>query len=527
MVRDLQRLGFASPAKSPWVLADYSVEVNGKLFASHRGVNVNAVDALRAIQGELQTLSADYEYEAREATDLAELEASGLATEAELARLRELQASLAKKSEPITAAALKSSGAEPWYEEHHEKFTPAKIRNETVQTLEIGLTTQEGLKSGSKNPLYFWADGRKYLLTSEVDPLADGTQVQTFQISAAEMQANPLTRRRLTEVGIGMVGNDLNKGDEPDRARFQRVTVVADGEPIYDSRKVPQDRNRLANLALIPPAHRDDAGQVVTNEVKEHQVTLWKSSELLPKGAGPLEQLAGDTPLEPAVLNDLPFSSEALPLIVYGSEGDDEDPSTPRRRKRKKSPGTSLTLFLPAPSNSGKSNPRPVQPLPGPNAPVLSNIRVNPAIAILRDGDQATVTWQVSGNTSNVSSYRVDLFAVLPHKAVPLIGTPLATQTGIAPLQAPAPGGRSTMQARPPAISVAAVRSQLSGAEGSYLYVQPKVTALNANGTAIVSGFGSILPLFPAGYTSPPAALVVPGPLFIGRPTTARRRHFK
>lgn len=531
-VRDVQHLGFASPARSNWVLAKYSVEINGKLFAAHRGVNVNAADAQRAIQGNLQELSAEYEFGAREAADVADLDAKGLATEAEQARLAELKASLAQISAPLTTAALQLSGALPWFEEHHQDFRPAAIRGETIGALEISLTTQDGAKSGSKNPLYFWADGRKYLLTSEVDPLADGRQVQTFQISAAELQANPLYRRRVTEIGIGMVGNDLNKGPEPDRARLARVTVTADGVPIYDSRKVPGDHQRLANLAFIPPAHRDDSGSVVINEEKEHQVTLWKSAGLLPEGSGPLEQSPEDTPLEPSVLNDVPFSDDPLggsPFIVYAGDASpngDQHSVTPRRRKRKPGPSTTpvqigLTISVPASSRRSPLPPRPIQPRPGPNAPVLTNIRVNPAVAILRDGDQATVTWQVSGNTSKVNRYRVDLFAVLPHKQVPLIGTPVSTQRGISPLQSPTAGSAHTMQARPPAIRVAAIQGQLSGAESSYLYVQPKVTALSANGTALVSGFGSILPLFPAGYTSPPAAAFVPGPALFGRPTTA------
>jgi hypothetical protein len=520
-VRDVLRIGFASPAKSAWVLAAYSVEINGRLFASHRGVNIDAMDARRAIEAELLDLSDDYEVEASEAADLAELEARGLASEAEVSRLNELKAALAAKSEPITAAALQSSGALPWFDENHEDFQPVGIKGETIGTLEVGLTTQDGEKSGSKNPLYFWVDGRKYLLTSEVDPLADGRQVQTFQISAAELRANPLHRRRVNEIGIGMVGNDLNKGDEPDRARLARVTVMADGVPIYDSGKTPDDRRTLSNLGFIPPAHRDNAGRVVVNEVKEHQLTLWRSSALLPAGSGPLEQLPEDSPPEPAVLNYIPQENPAeSPFLIYGAgDGNDNQRSTPRRRKRKPSPVFNFTINLPAPAPGPALPPRPIQPQPGPNAPVLSNIRINPAIAILRDGDQATVTWQVSGNTLNVSRYRVDLFGVLPHKRVPLIGTPLSTRGGIAPLQAPASGGRSTMQARPPAISVAAIQSQLSGAEASYLYVQPKVTALGADGKALVSGFGSILPLFPAGYASPPSARVVPGPAFIGLPT--------
>ena len=515
-VRDVQRIGFASPGKSAWVLADYQIEINGRLFASHRNLNADCAALRRAIQAELQTSSVDYEFAAQEAADLAAIEASGLASDAEAARSRALRTSLGESSERLTAAALRAGGALPWYSESHEAFQPADIRGAKIRTLEVGLTTQDGGKTGSHNPMYLWADGHKYLLTSEVDPLADGRQVQTFEISSADLEANPLTRRRLTEIGIGMIGNDEPQGREPDRAKLRRVTVVADGVPLYDSRKTADDHATLMKLAFIPAAHRDDSNRIRKNDVTAEETTLWRSQALLPEGSGPLEEDPEDVPAEPSVLNDVPpADSSTPPLIVYW-DGDDDQPSTPRRRKRKRRPGTPVTtIFLPTPAPAGSARPRPITSQPGPKAPVLTNIRINPAVPILRDGDQATVTWQVSGDTSKVNRYRVDLFGVLPHKAVPLIGTPLSTQRGIAPLAAPSRGGSRTLQARPPAIRVSAIRSQLSGAEASYLYVQPKVTALKADGTVLVSGFGSILPLFPAGYTSPPAAVVLPGALIL------------
>jgi hypothetical protein len=190
-------------------------------------------------------------------------------------------------------------------------------------------------------------------------------------------------------------------------------------------------------------------------------------------------------------------------------------PSVPAPRKKK--PGASNTTpasttpsaggTTPVAGNgSGPAAPRPVVPTPAPAAPVLAAIKVNPAIPILRDGDAANVTWTVSGPTASVASYRVDLFGVLPHKNPPLINTPLATLSNVPP-------GSGTQLARMPAIQVSKISGQLPGASAQYLYVQPKVTALASNGTAIVSGFGSILPLFPASTPSPYPASLLPGQL--------------
>jgi len=514
-VRDIQRVGFASPVRSNWVLADYTVKVNGRVFASHKGVQADPTAVRRELEAELGSLASETEYQAREAADLAEIVATGLATEAESARARELQASLEPASKRLTELSLRLNGAMPWFVETHEQFKLPDIRGRMVQSVEVGLVTQEGGETGSENPLYFWVDGRKYLLTSEADPLAGDRQLQTFQISAAELDANPLYRRRIDRIGIGMVGADTQQGKEPNGARLRRVTVTVDGEPIYDSRQVPADRDTLLATRFVPPAHYNNAGEVAVNEEVDGDLTLWRTSNLLPEGAGPLEDDPADTPPEPAVLNDVP-QFENPPLIIYLGGEDDDDPSTPRRRKPRKKPGAA-SVTIPAAAPRSQRRPRPITALPGPQAPVLTSIRINPAVLILRDGDRPTVLWQVAGATGNVSSYRVDVFGVLPHKAVPLINTPLATQLNIRPGSAPAAvGGVRTYQARPPAINVGAIRSQLVGAEESYLYVQAKVTALSANGTALTSAFGSILPLYPAGvpaFPPPffPGAIALPG----------------
>lgn len=515
-VRDVGPPGFASTGNTAWVLAGYALELNGLPYVEHQGLNADVRAALRTQQSELLANTTEYETQGRQALELVELETAGLASTTEVEELRTLQASLGAVGEQVQAAALRSTGLLPWYVEQHEQFKPHEIPGKPIRRLEIGITTAEELRnggrSGTANPVYFWADGRKYLLSSEDDPLLDGRQLQTFEISAAELAANPLVARRLTEIGIGILGRD-EREQGPDRAKINRVTVLADGEPIYDSRRNDGDRQHLQSISFVPPVHRGPKGNISAHATNDQQTSLWKSTNLLPEGASPLEEIAEDQPAEPGVWSEPP-PDDSSPLVIYLDL--DGDSRNPRRRKRKPRPGTPATaLNVPVPAPAGKPKPRPVTPQPGPNAPVLANIRINPAVAILRDGDTATVTWQISGNTANVRSYRVDLFGVLPHKNVPLINTPMATLTNIPPLKATTAGGSRTLVAVPPAINVAAIQSQLVGAEAQYLYVQPKVTALSANGTALVSGFGSLLPLFPKGYTSPPAAIVLPGAIFL------------
>lgn len=526
--RDVAKIGFASRGKSDWILQDYAIEMNGKPLASHTGMNARCQLIQQANQQSLQEAIEEYETLSRDSKDKEAAVLSGLASDAEIVILQELQKTLAEKADTINDLAARITGALPWYTHQGEDFPPAPIKGDLIHTLEVTLVPQETDRSGSRNPLYLWADGRKYSLTSEADPLVSGSVPQTFQISAPELEANPLTRRRVHEIGIGMVANDDPRSKTPDRVRLQRVLVRADGEPIYDSDQTPADIETLKKIALIPPAHRDEKGKVVVNKTTPSYLTLWRSGHLLPEGAAVVdpnpaaEEPAAATPSDPTA------SEPQVVFVPYDNNG----LNAPRRRRLPRRNGrtpvvvnvnlpssptppalTSTTppaTLSPSNNNAGKTTPRPITPTPAPAAPVLANIRINPAIPILRNGDQAAVNWQVSGDTSNVRSYRVDIFGVLPHKNPPLVGVPLATQTNIPP-QATSAGGTQTMLARPPAIAASNIASKITTVENLYLYAQPKVTALAADGTALVSGFGSLMPLFPSQAASPYNVVLVPG----------------
>ncbi|HEY1049671.1 MAG TPA: hypothetical protein VGE39_07950, partial [Prosthecobacter sp.] len=139
-------------------------------------------------------------------------------------------------------------------------------------------------------------------------------------------------------------------------------------------------------------------------------------------------------------------------------------------------------------------------PLPPPAGPLISGVRIAPTTPIVRDGDAVNVNWTVGGNPSGIASWRVDLFAVLPHKPAPVLATPLATLVGI-------PAG-ATATVLPP-LNRAAVAGLLipGSAEALYLYVQPRVTALGPLGNVITAANGSLLPLFPAGTTTAAVSL--------------------
>jgi hypothetical protein len=141
-------------------------------------------------------------------------------------------------------------------------------------------------------------------------------------------------------------------------------------------------------------------------------------------------------------------------------------------------------------------------PLPPLDAPLISGVRISPATTIVRDGDPVTVNWTASGGTGRIAAWRIDLFGVLPHKAVPVLPIPLAsiplTPSGFVP-----PGVSTPVSRVMPAINRTNIAALLSGAEALYLYVQPRVTALDSFGFVVTSANGSLLPLFPSGVTVP------------------------
>lgn len=570
---DPQRSGFASLGKSDWILQSYSIQINERTVASEKDINLRPQQIQRENQARLQEKTADFEAALSEVSRLEATALTGLGTDAELEQLQTRQDELNTVADDVNRLASVVNGALAW---HQSGNTPP---DDAIRSIEVTLTPQDVPQSGSRNPLYLWIDGRKFALTSEADPLTGFPRPQTFGIAAPDLVANPVSRERVKQIGIGMIASDASPPGIADRARLQRVQVFLDGKLFYDSARVAADKDLLKRIALVPTVTRNEMGEYEPTGAGGPLVTLWKSAMPAPRGLpenpefpqepGSLDPSGVDPgegtpqsepdpatgqptnfdpdsgeplvpdpdvpnaftlpPVPPPVLSLAPFDDSGLnaprrrrarprnkrtPIVINITT-----PSVPAPRKgRRGKPGSTTPATAnnppgksgtgtPGSNGSGPSAPRPVVPAPAPAAPVLSAIKVNPAIPILRDGDPSNVTWQVSGPTTNIASYRVDLFGVLPHNGAPLINTPLATLPNVPP------SGSQSLLARMPAIQVSKIQGQLPGAAAQYLYVQPKVTALSSNGTAIVSGFGSILPLFPSTATSPHALSQLPGGL--------------
>lgn len=456
---DLQRIGFASQGRTDWVLAGYRIEVNGKLFAANGIVDARAQEKLASSRESLMKMLPEYEAKFKKPT-LTDAEKAALKTEHALVR----------------ALSGRVVGAVPWFEETSAAFKPAPMQGTKVESLRVTLTVGSGAQPGTRHPLYLQAGARKFLLTSESDPLSDEAVPQLFDVAEFELALNPLTKESLSVPGVGVIGSGAPTNKIPDRAQLQRVLIESDGQTVYDSDQKPDDQKALPSLWLTPAAHLDEAGNVVQTPATASEVPLWKSGM---KGSA----TPPVTPLpEPPMIVGPPVG---LPPLL-----------PPVRRVflvGPPPPGGGLLGFLDLLAHL-------LLPLPPPAAPLISGVRIAPATAIVRDGDAVTVNWTVGGDTSLIAAWRIDLFAVLPHKPAPVLITPVATFIG-------APAG-ATSVVMPPIVraNVAALLAPGS-AEALYLHVQPRVTALGTLGNVLTAANGSLLPLFPAGTTTAAVSL--------------------
>ena len=237
---------------------------------------------------ELRKLLSEAEPLALQVLEGEAYEKAGLASDTDKADLEQARKQLATLEDPINLLRGQAEGYYPWYLEEDEAFKPRKSQEGPIRTVQVKLLAGGAKNSGSKNPIYLKARGRKYLLTSAIDPLASDPELQEFTITRDALNFDPVTSAELqpSEIGIGMLGNDDPYDRIPDRANVQRVILEVDGEETYDSEKVAQDRSTLAAVSLIPPVHRDNVGFAVKNPTSPREVFLWKPGMPMPEKSG-------------------------------------------------------------------------------------------------------------------------------------------------------------------------------------------------------------------------------------------------
>jgi anti-sigma factor RsiW len=231
-VGDISTIGFASTGEGDWILSGYKIEINGKLFAENSELERNAGEQHRAHRQKLDDLLERHLALVRQLEDGQASAKLGL-TDSALSD-EDIDRQLARSAAPVNDLSGIVTGAYPWYSEPQELFA-TKRETSPISSLIIRLNVAPQPQSGSQNPIYFDAKGKKYLLSGEADPLVDDQPWQVFQLREQDLSHDPLWHEDLRDIGIGMLGSELSLGQVPDRAAVARVVVEADRAAIYDS----------------------------------------------------------------------------------------------------------------------------------------------------------------------------------------------------------------------------------------------------------------------------------------------------
>lgn len=515
---DIHGIGIASKGASDWVLQGYTIEVNGKLYASNDSAEMRASEIQKANKDQVQTLLPAHESLTQEVTELQAYVDTGFAGDADKEDLEAKKAELTEAAGPLAELAGRVAGTYPWFREEADEFQPADVEGPVAKDVTVTLITGGDDKPGTTNPVYLKVGGQKHLLTSEVDFLGDDPGEQKFRFSAADLAESPISVAALDEIGIGAVGSDRRFGDTPDRAKVQRVIVEADGNPVYDSEDKPLDRRTLDAIWLIPPAHRDDSGQLVENESTEVMVHLWNSGMKLEQPIVPV------LPPEPVPLIPVenPFAQQELDLQQGQLDLAQDQLQLERDKLALERQRLLQNLLQGINPFGGSRRVQPGLPVPivinftPPTPPIPPVIQTNPSpvvnnatirnVKILQPGllqhlDRLTVQWDVDGNTSRISQFRVSLNVVSPHLG------PVGKLQGFAARGTLAATGLATGNRRTltlPPLNLTSGNPNLVNVVGNaimHCYLQPEIAALDSNGALVPTTptvTGPLSPVVPA-----------------------------
>jgi hypothetical protein len=464
-VADISRVGIASRGAADWVLEGYEVQINGQPFAAKMGIGVAAKTAQDAARTKLAALAARIARAGGENAGLKALARVKLATADESKRWEDARAAVA----PLLAekARLESQlqGAAPWFEDagfqspwRQGAAPPAAKRMKVV------LVTANHWGAGTKNYVYFRTGGHKYLLGSPERPLSQTLGPQTFALNLA---AGPLAAADLRGWAVGMLGNESARGRAPDRWHPERILVMIDGRIAYDSEDNPLDRNSLRAIRLIPPAHADQSGTIVVDAPVARETCLWEAGKgqgLDPTGRVPLalpapgdpqapqaesaaaggpagpqpapdvpqtlfpgEAPLADAPLPPAAGPNLPGDLNINIAVASGdpwagnpADGDNWNPDGDAWTPDDNTDDSGDTG-----ADTG-GDPLPNVPPPVGPPPQVTNVVV--AHGCQTDDPSFQVKWDVSGDETQVSNYRVSLYLFYPDKPFPVGNAALLLQ---------------------------------------------------------------------------------------------------
>ncbi|MEZ6081310.1 MAG: hypothetical protein R3C56_38250, partial [Pirellulaceae bacterium] len=312
-VGDISKIGFASTGQSDWKLAGYVIEINDQLFASNNSVDAGPEEVMAQDEQTLTDSLPRREVLVNQLDEYEALASAGYLSDTEQLDWEAARTEVASLDGPIQWAGGRLMGQYPWYEEQAAEFDVSGAP--VMKPIDVTLVTSSKAQSGTLNTVYLLAGAKKYQLASSTSPLRNGPESHHFQISAIDLERDPLDESDLKQIGIGVVGGGHRFAEAADRAKLDRVLVSVGDQPAYDSELELDDRITLGQIELLPPAHVDDSGKVVENVMtSDRERPMWRAGDRLaaPRTPSSVPAVASQPePEPPTVLTPSPFAAVA------------------------------------------------------------------------------------------------------------------------------------------------------------------------------------------------------------------------
>ncbi len=483
-ISDISRIGFMSRGESKWVIDTYEIEINGRLFARNEGLAASvdaAQTAARERLAELEPLISPLKAEAEDIQLLAEAE---LTTDEDEARLTELDETLRPMLQEQNRILRQLNGTYPWYQE--AAFESPWRAGSPIEQLRVSLATAEHAGADTRNYVYYRTGGHKYLLASPMNPLSSENGLRVIPL---DLDDGPLTAADLRGHGLGMVAHVEPYGGAPDRWHPQRLLVEVDGSVVYDSDQNDLDRMSLGAIRIIPPAHIDETGNVVTNEPVERETYVWAAGQgqgLDLVNGGAVELPGPDDEEFPLPEPGLPYDEEEYTDADYYDGFEDQFEPFPGEVWYEEEwtyvdPGMGPDDIWIDPIGWDDVGGTPWWDILDFVDRLIDIITGNPAgvpvqvenVRLVNAGGFWDVQWDVFGDDSQVISYVVEVLTLQPHETPAITGVASFDLAAAWQRQRPVPVG-----------VVAAAEGQVAGGGGDPLlaYLMPRVTPITAAG---------------------------------------------
>ncbi len=444
-VSDISRIGLISRGESNWVLAAYEIEINGRTFAANDEVNASVDEQQEAARTRLGEVNLEISPLETEAEDIRMLVEAGLATNTDVARLEEIDEALVPLAKERNRLERQLEGSYPWYEE--SAFESPWRTGEAVQEVRVTLVTAAHAGADTRNYVYYRTGGHKYLLSSPINPLTPESGLRVLRL---DLVGGPLTTDDVRGHALGMLAHANPYGEAPDRWHPERLLVEVNGSAVYDSDQIESDRRSLMAIRIVPPAHFDETGNLVANEPVERETYVWEAGteqglDLAGEAAAALPDPGDEAFPEPGLPYDeqayasaehfegfedgfQPFPGEASfddEWDVAGDDGYYDDDNYDDGYYDNGycgggggwEPAPNWLAFLLGFLVGLWAGDDPTDPDPFGDPPQIDNVR------IVGPPDNFQIQWEVTGDTSNIASFRVELQLLLPHKDVPIVGS--------------------------------------------------------------------------------------------------------